>query len=172
MSAPIDPTGGVQAGLQPPVGVTRQYPPARSGIDPDPSKGWLRRIAPVVMAHRFLFFGSIALALLANLAQVALPAVVRATIDRALAGGTVENVAGVDAIGDDRPGLWGFVILLLALGAVRAVLTMIYRYGLYRTAFEIDTDLRTLLYEHLTTLSFSFYDRTHSGQVISERRPS
>ncbi|MEL6985533.1 MAG: ABC transporter ATP-binding protein, partial [Actinomycetota bacterium] len=39
--------------------------------------------------------------------------------------------------------------------------------GLYRTAFEIDSDLRTLLYEHLSTLSFSFYDRTHSGQVIS-----
>jgi len=115
------------------------------------------------MAHRVLFFGSIALALVANLAQVALPAVVRATIDRALVGGA----AATDAAAIDRPGLWGFVILLLVLGGIRALLTMAYRYGLYRTAFEIDTDLRTMLYEHLSTLSFSFYDRTHSGQVIS-----
>ncbi len=149
--------------LEPPVGVVREYPRARAGIDPDPSKGWLRRVAPVVMAHKVLFFGSIALALVANLAQVALPAVVRETIDSALAGGAAADAA----VADDRPGLWGFVILLLVLGGIRALLTMAYRYGLYRTAFEIDTDLRTMLYEHLSTLSFSFYDRTHSGQVIS-----
>lgn len=168
MTAPTEPVDDGAAGLQPPVGVTRRYPPARAGIDPDPSKGWLRRVAPVVGSHRVLFFGSIGLALLANLAQVALPAVVRATIDRALAGGaSVTTSADGAAAIDDRPGLWGFVILLLVLGAVRSVLTMAYRYGLYRTAFEIDTDLRTLLYEHLSRLSFSFYDRTHSGQVIS-----
>jgi ATP-binding cassette subfamily B protein len=144
--------------IGPPVGVTRERPRARSGIDPDPSKGWLRRIAPVVWSHRLLFLGSMALALGAMLLQVAIPAVIRATIDRALAD---------DITRAGQPALWVFVVALLAIGAVRGLLTLGYRYGLYKTAFEIDTDLRTLLYEHLTELSFSFYDRTHSGQVIS-----
>ena len=144
--------------LRPPVGVTRDYPPARSGIDPDRSKGWLRRIAPVVWSHRLLFFGSMALALAAMLLQVAIPAVARAAIDRALTDAPTRA---------DQPALQVFVVALVAIGVVRGLLTLAYRYGLYRTAFEIDTDLRTLLYEHLTELSFSFYDRTHSGQVIS-----
>jgi ATP-binding cassette subfamily B protein len=150
-----------------PIGVERRYPKASAAIDPDRSKGWLRRIAPVVMAHRFLFFGSMALALVANLAQVAIPAVVRLTIDNAL---VVDTALGVDAglvDGGSGSRLWVYVVVLLAIGVARALLTTAYRYGLYRTAFEIDTDLRTLLYEHLTTLSFSFYDKTHSGQVIS-----
>jgi ATP-binding cassette subfamily B protein len=136
-----------------PVAVERRYPPPRARIHPDPSLGWLRRVVPIVMAHRVLFFGSLALALVSMLAQVAIPAVIRAAIDQAL---TRQSAA-----------LSGFVIALVALGLTRAVLTFGYRYGLYRMAFEIDTDLRVLLYDHLNRLSFSFYDRTQSGQVIS-----
>ena len=169
MTAGNDSTPGGQR-LRPPIGVERRYPRARRGIDPDRSKGWLRRVAPLVWSHRVLFLGSIALALGANLIQVAIPAVVRATIDRALGSeaGGAETVGAASALDDGATDtLWRFVILLLVLGVVRGLLTMAYRYGLYRTAFEIDTDLRTLLYEHLSKLSFSFYDRTHSGQVIS-----
>ncbi|MEM7274318.1 MAG: ABC transporter ATP-binding protein [Actinomycetota bacterium] len=147
--------------VDPPIGVTRRYPKATAGIDPDQTKGWLRRIAPVVWAHRVLFFGSMGLALLAMLGQVAIPAIIRAAIDGPLA----EQVTGTEV--ETGRGIGFYVTLLVVIGIGRSVLTAIYRYGLYRTAFEIDTDLRTLLYEHLTTLSFSFYDRTHSGQVIS-----
>ena len=169
-------SGGPAGPMTPPVGVERRYPKAKAGIDPDPDKGWLRRIAPVVMAHRFLFFGSMALALVANLLQVAIPAVIRSTIDEVLpadevAGavptgpGSADIGAAATDAGTDR--LLFYVGVLLAIGIARGLLTLAYRYGLYRTAFEIDTDLRTLLYEHLTRLSFSFYDKTHSGQVIS-----
>ena len=149
-----------EASLSPPIGVERRYPKAKAGIDPDTEKGWLRRVAPVVLAHRAWFFGSLLLALIAMLIQVAIPAVVRTAID--------EVLTTPDAGAPDRSGELGtFVALLFGLGLVRGVLSVIQRYGLYRTAFEIDTDLRTLLYEHLTKLSFSFYDKTHSGQVIS-----
>jgi ATP-binding cassette subfamily B protein len=46
-------------------------------------------------------------------------------------------------------------------------MALAYRYGLFRLAFEIEYDLRQLLYRHLTRLSFSFYDRVQSGQIIS-----
>ncbi len=135
------------------MAVERRYPPPRGRVHPDTSLGWLRRLAPVVLAHRFLLFGSIALALVAMLLQVAIPAVIRSAIDTALT--------------DRTTSLTGFVVALVVLGVVRSLLTFVYRYGLYRAAFEIDTDLRVALYDHLNSLSFSFYDRTQSGQVIS-----
>jgi len=136
-----------------PVAVERRYPPPRARINPDQSLGWLRRVLPIVFAHKLLFFGSLALALISMLLQVSIPAVIRSAIDQALS----EQSAGLNR----------FVVLLLVLGLTRALFTFSYRYGLYRMAFEIDTDLRVMLYDHLNSLSFSFYDRTQSGQVIS-----
>ena len=108
---------------------------------------------PIVVAHKVLVVGSLVLALAAMLLQVAVPAVIRVAIDQALTNGS--------------GGLERYVVLVLGLGLIRALFTFAYRYGLYRMAFEIDTDLRVMLYDHLSGLSFSFYDRTQSGQIIS-----
>ncbi|MEZ5342408.1 MAG: ABC transporter ATP-binding protein [Acidimicrobiales bacterium] len=78
---------------------------------------------------------------------------IRSAIDNALVGQT-------ESIGR-------YVVIVLILGGVRALLVFVYRYGLYSNAFRIDSDLRTTLYRHLTSLSFSFYDKTQSGQIIS-----
>jgi len=119
---------------------------------------------PVVLAHRFLFAGSLILAFVAMLLQVAIPAVIRSAIDSVLAS-TNDNAAGSNPA--DLGDLNRYVFILVALGVGRGVVSVVQRYGLYRTSFEIDSDLRSLLYEHLTKLSFSFYDKTHSGQIIS-----
>ena len=50
---------------------------------------------------------------------------------------------------------------------VRGVLTFAYRTMLYRSAYALEYDLRTTMYEHLTRMSFSFYDQVQSGQLIS-----
>ncbi len=131
----------------------RRYPPPRGQVHPDTSLGWIRRLVPIVLAHKFTFFGTLALALVANLLQVALPAILRSGIDEALTARSAP--------------LSRYVWMLIAVGMARAVLTLIYRYGLYRTAYQIDSDLRNRLYEHLTRLSFSYYDRVQSGQIIS-----
>ena len=34
-------------------------------------------------------------------------------------------------------------------------------------AYGIEYDLRAIIYEHLTRMSFAFYDRVQSGQLIS-----
>ena len=161
-------TAGTSPGpATPPVGVSRRYPRPTATVDPDTSKGWLARIAPVVLAHKVLFGTSMALALITMLAQVAIPAIIRAAIDGPLADAVTQDDGGAETVTSAAGGVTPFVIALLVVGIGRSILTASFRYGLFRTAFEIDTDLRTLLYEHLTTLSFSFYDRTHSGQVIS-----
>lgn len=91
--------------------------------------------------------------LIALVLQVSVPAVGRAAIDAA--GGT------------DRGDLTQWVIVLLFLGLGRFVMGLSYRYALFQLAWGVETDLRALLYDHLTTLSFSYYDRTQSGEVIS-----
>ncbi len=136
-----------------PVAIQRHRPAPTAGVHPDRSLGWIRRMLPVVLDNKFTYFGTLALASLAMILQVALPAVIRSAIDQALTERSV--------------GLNRFVIAVLVIGLVRAALTLVYRFLLYRGAFQIDTDLRILLYDHLTKLSFGFYDRTQSGQVIS-----
>ena len=136
-----------------PLAEVPRYPPPRAGIDPDPDKGWLRRVAPVVGARRGLLIGSMALALVALLAQLAVPAVTARAIDEALVARST--------------GLAPFVWIILALGVTRGLCAYGYRFGLYKLAYHIETDLRSNLYRHLTRLSFSFYDRVQSGQIIS-----
>jgi ATP-binding cassette subfamily B protein len=136
-----------------PVGVAARYPEPTATIDPDPTKGWLRRLMPLVLAHRRLLVASLVAAAVSVLAMVAVPAVSARAIDEAL-------------VGRDAP-LWPFVVAIAALGVARGVLAYAYRYGLYSMAYRIETDLRAVVYRHLTSLSFSFYDRVQSGQLIS-----
>jgi len=156
--APIDPVSpepladGASSSWEP-VGVVARYPAPTATIDPDRTKGWLRRIRPIVLTHRWLLGSSIALALVALLVQVAIPAVTARAIDDALVART-------------NP-LLPYVAVLIVLGVTRGGLAFTYRYGLYKMAYHIETDLRSVVYRHLTRLSFSFYDRIQSGQVIS-----
>ena len=148
-----DPAAGRDEHPYEPVGVVPRYPVPRRTIDPDPTKGWIRRMRPVVMAHGVLLWTSVLAALVAMVAQVAVPAVISLAIDKAI-------------IDDARP-LAPYVWTLVALGIARGLMALYYRYGLFRLAYDIEYDLRQLLYRHLTRLSFSFYDRVQSGQIIS-----
>lgn len=128
-------------------------------IHPDKSLGWLRRLWPLVAAHRLLVVIGITGGLVALATQVAVPAVVGRAIDAA-----GDNFLA----GDDSPGdLLVMVWVLVGLGVARFAFSAAFRYSLFKLAFRIDTELRALIYEHLGTLSFSYYDRTQSGDVIS-----
>ncbi len=136
-----------------PVAEEARYPAPRATIDPDPSKGWIRRVWPLVMANKGLLVGSLVAAVVSLFASVAVPAVTARTIDLALV--------------DKSKPLGPFIVVLVVLGLIRGVLSYGYRYGLYKMAFRIETDLRSIIYRHLSSLSFSFYDRVQSGQLIS-----
>ena len=148
-----EPAAGPDEHPYEPLSVVPRYPAPRRTIDPDPTKGWIRRLRPVVMAHGGLLWTSVLAALVAMVAQVAVPAVISLAIDKAI-------------IDDERP-LAPYVWALVALGLARGLMALYYRYGLFRLAYDIEYDLRQLLYRHLTRLSFSFYDRVQSGQIIS-----
>jgi ATP-binding cassette, subfamily B, bacterial len=141
-----------------PVNESPRYPKASGVISPDRTKGWIRRMVPVVLAHRWLFGLSLFGSFLALAAQVAIPRVLGRGIDVV---GTKLDPAVPDKA------LLPIVVTLLVLGAGRALLTFLYRYGLYRVAYAIEFDLRSIMFEHLSRMSFGFYDKQQTGQLIS-----
>ena len=136
-----------------PVQKSSTYPRVTERIRSDKSLGWLRRLQPIVMTHRWRIACSVLAAVVAMVAQILVPRVVGLAVDRSLI--------------DETSGLTGFVLVLLVLGALRATATFAYRYGLYGMAFKVEYQLRNMLFEHLGRLSFSFFDRVQSGQIIS-----
>ena len=50
---------------------------------------------------------------------------------------------------------------------MRFVLNYTSRRYMLKTAYRIEYDLRNIIYEHLSRMSFPFYDRVQSGQLIS-----
>jgi ATP-binding cassette subfamily B protein len=145
------------AGIAPtdyePVAIDLRYEPPRTIIDPRRELGWIRRMWPIVRSHGGSFALAIFIGLIALTVQIAVPAVVRSAIDTAL---TKQTRA-----------VTPYVIALVVLAVARFIFGGLYRYGLFRAAYRFETDLRALVYDKLTQLSFSYFDRTQSGQVIS-----
>jgi ABC-type multidrug transport system fused ATPase/permease subunit len=98
---------------------------------------------------------SIALAVGSQAAQIALVWVTgRDAIDNAL-------------LEHDTSRLWWTVAAIIGLGIVRAGLMAGRRLLSGQIALDVEMDLRGGLYAHLVRLSFGFYDRHQTGQLMS-----
>jgi ABC-type multidrug transport system fused ATPase/permease subunit len=67
----------------------------------------------------------------------------------------------------DAHKLWVFVGAIVVLGAIRAVFMLGRRLLSGRQALDVEMDMRQGLYAHLVRLSFGFYDRHQTGQLMS-----
>src|SRR5437879_2832205 len=67
----------------------------------------------------------------------------------------------------DSHKLWIYIGAIVALGVVRAVLMFGRRMISGKQALAVEMDLRQGLYAHLVRLSFGFYDRHQTGQLMS-----
>src|SRR5213078_764900 len=67
----------------------------------------------------------------------------------------------------DSHKLWTYVGAVVALGAVRAVLMFGRRMISGRQALDVEMDMRSSVYARLVRLSFGFYDRHQTGQLMS-----
>ena len=122
-------------------------------IDTDQHKHWYRRISPVLASHKWLLVGGLSCAMVAMLLNVVMPRITMAAIDRALI--------------DKTDPLMLFIWLLLGLALFRSVLVYLYRNLLFKMAYTIEYDLRAMIFNHISWLSFSFFDRIQIGQIIS-----
>ncbi len=143
----------VQSSTFEPVSTTPRYRPPKAGIDPDREKTWLRRAMPVVLSHKRMFITSLVLSFVGLVIQVQIPKILQDAIQ--------------NAVVFRRAGLSGYITVMLVLAVAAGIAGYISRYYLMRTAYEIEFDLRNIMYMHLSKMSFPFYDRVQSGQLIS-----
>ncbi len=126
-------------------------------IRADPSLSWIRRLGPLLRRQRARIIVALIAAIVATGVGAVAPRVAGYAVDAA--------VPGPD--GASSGSLWALVIALVALGIARGVSTYLYRNGLFSMGHRVEFELRTLLFAHLSRLSFAFYDRVHTGEIIS-----
>lgn len=133
----------------------------RNGSRPSPEavtvgpqgQSWLRRLGPLLAAHRTVLITAVVAAVAAMAVQVAVPRVAGAAIDR--------------AINSDAGGVWPLAVVLVALGVGRGLATFTYRWGLFSVAYRIECRLRTAIFNRLGRLPIKFFDTAASGEIIS-----
>jgi ATP-binding cassette subfamily B protein len=136
-----------------PLATTAHYRAPRATIDPDHDKTWLRRAMPIVLSHKRMFITSLVLSFVALLLQVQIPKLLEEAINNSLVARSVP--------------LSHYVTVVFILAVIAGIAGYVSRYFLMRTAYEMEFDLRNIIYTHLTKMSFPFYDRVQSGQLIS-----
>jgi ATP-binding cassette, subfamily B, bacterial len=114
----------------------------------------LLRLMPFARPYRGLLAVTFLAALLATLAQLAVPLLTAAVVDGPIASG-------------DRAGLLPLVGLALLFGIAEAALFFLRRWAMNHSCLRIERDLRDTLYRRLQRLPVAFHDRWSSGQLLS-----
>ena len=140
-------------GSNPLGGVQSTYRGPRAEISRDDTLAWWRRILPVINSHRTTFVLAISLSFVSLIFQTLVPKMLNGAIN--------------DAVIRRSGGLHREVLSIIVVGLFAGITGVISRQYVFYTAYNVEADLRSLIYEHLTWLSFSFYDRVQSGQLIS-----
>ena len=135
------------------IGEESRFPGPRAEISRDRSLTWWRRILPVMQSHRWTFFGAIGFSFVSLIFQTVVPKILMNAINTITKG--------------DADAITPIVVTVLIIGLLAGLTSYLSRRFLFTTAYNVESDLRNLMYEHLTWLSFSFYDRVQSGQLIS-----
>ncbi|MHB1533447.1 MAG: ABC transporter ATP-binding protein [Acidimicrobiales bacterium] len=106
-----------------------------------------------MLAHKFTLASALVCSFVGLVLQVQIPNLLNEAITR--------------SIEHQVTPLSRYVWEVLALALAGGLINFVARLNLMRTAYSIEYDLRHIIYEHLTRMSFSFYDRVQSGQLIS-----
>jgi ATP-binding cassette subfamily B protein len=114
----------------------------------------LLRLLPFARPYRGLVALTFLAALLATLAQLAVPLLTAAVVDGPIASG-------------DRSALIPLMALALLFGVAEAALFFLRRWAMNRSCLRIERDLRDALYQRLQRLPVAFHDRWSSGQLLS-----
>jgi ATP-binding cassette subfamily B protein len=146
-----DTAGSTQRSVAMPAraAVAAEAPATRSGkLRP------LKLLVPYMLRYRGRVAAAIAALLVASAATLAVPIAVRRMIDF---GFTTERIGLIDQ----------YFSVMIAVVAVLAIASAM-RYYLVTTLGEhVVADLRSAVFDHLTTLSASFFDTAKTGELIS-----
>jgi ATP-binding cassette subfamily B protein len=112
------------------------------------------RLLGFLRPYKLSLWVSVALAIGSQLAQIGLVALTGRVVDSAIRP-------------HDGRTLVILVVAIVALGTAKAALMVGRRLISGRQALGVEFDLRNALYAHLVRLSFGFYDRHQTGQLMS-----
>lgn len=148
-----------------------RYGPPRGHIDPDTSKGWLRRALPVIGAHKAMFATALSMSFAGLVLQVEIPQLLGSdALDKTVVPYAEQSARRIPhplPVSHFEHVLLGYVALVLGLAVAAGLCGYVARLFLLTTAYQIEFDLRNTIYTHLSRMSFEFYDRVQSGQLIS-----
>ena len=145
-----------EASLEP-VNVKPRFEDPKAKIDQDKSKNWFRRVLPILLANKWSFSMGITLMITTMMLGVSVPALI---------GKLVDSIEPALLTGDTNNFIF-LVTVILIISFVRFVGAAVGSYQLGRVSNQLEADLRSVVYNHLFTLSFSFFDKTQTGQLIS-----
>ncbi|MFW6135744.1 MAG: ABC transporter ATP-binding protein [Chloroflexota bacterium] len=169
---PQQTTGAAAKGKPAGPGMTGRGPGggrARSGPDGEQSRrgakgpgsklsgpAWpiLRRLLCTMRPHAGVLAGVLVAALATTAIELAPAWIIRLSVDRYILGGEPERI-------------WWAAGGLLALSVVQGAVDFARLFLAAKTGQRIVFDLRNGVFEHLTQLSFSFYDRARTGDLMS-----
>jgi ATP-binding cassette, subfamily B, bacterial len=114
----------------------------------------LWRLRPYLRPYRFQLIGMILAAMAAEGAEIAIPLLIKAVIDGAIAH-------------HDRALLIPLGIAAIGLGVSSAVLSLIRRWVQGNAVSDMEKTIRDDLYAHLQRLDPAFHDEWQSGQLLS-----
>ena len=114
----------------------------------------LRRFMAFYKPHKLLFYIDIVAAILASLLSIVFP-----TITRKLVGETIPNK-------DIRMIIIFFAVLLI-IWILKAILSYIRVKWGHILGVRMEADMRAMIFRHLQKLSFTYYDNTKTGHIMS-----
>ena len=115
----------------------------------------LRPLWPYIKRYRWGYVAGTLCVLCTNAGQVYIPQVIRHAIHDLNQGVT-------------RATLLHYALLLLAVAAVRNIFLFLTRWIVIGISRDIEFDLRNELFAHLETLSYSYYQRMRTGDIMAK----
>ena len=112
------------------------------------------RLLGFLRPYKWSLIVSVILAVASQAASVALVLITGRVIDEAV-------------VPRDRGALWQYVWMIVGIGVAKAVFMAGRRFISGNQALGVEFDMRNGLYAHLLRLSFGFYDKHQTGQLMS-----
>ncbi len=122
----------------------------------------LRPLFPYLRKYRSTFLIGALCVLFNNGIWILFPLIIRKAIDVLNAGITAHHSAAII-----RHDVLKYSLLLLAVAGTKAIFQFLTRWILIGVSREIEFDLRNDLFAHLERLSYSFYQRTRTGDIMA-----
>jgi ATP-binding cassette subfamily B multidrug efflux pump len=114
----------------------------------------LRRLLGYMRPHALILTGVVVAALATTAVELAPPWIIRLAVDRFILEGQTEQV-------------WWAAGGLLALSLLQGGIDFLRLYVTAYTGQRIVFEIRNAIFHHLSRLSFSFYDRARTGDLMS-----